>query len=154
MTTNQAIARYGTPNETGRGYLKKITLPYPMKLSWDTDIIVTKMSCHTLVADKFINTFEQILDQYTLEGIQALGIDIFGGCFNYRRMRNGTSWSKHSWGIAIDLDPINNRLKWDDSKASFAHFEYTPMIDIFEHNGFVSLGREKGYDFMHFEVKE
>ena len=30
MTTAQITKKYGTPNETGNGYLTKITLPYPI----------------------------------------------------------------------------------------------------------------------------
>jgi len=152
LTTRQTIKKYGTPNITGAGYLTVIKLPYPMKLSWDTDTIVTRMSCHKDVADKFLAVFNDLLEQYTLEGIQQLGIDIFGGCFNYRKMRGGNAWSKHSWGIAIDLDPARNTLRETAETARFARWEYGPMIDIFEHHGFISLGREKNYDWMHFEI--
>ena len=152
MTTNQIIKRYGQPNETGAGYLTVIQLPYPMRLAWDLDVKVTRMSCHKLVADKFLAVFNDLLCHYGYDEIVRLGIDLFGGCFNYRRMRGGSSWSLHSWGIAIDLDPARNKLKESKRTARFARPEYKPMIDIFYNNGFISLGVEKNYDFMHFEI--
>ena len=152
MTTNQIIKRYGQPNETGAGYLTVIQLPYPMRLAWDLDVKVTRMSCHKLVADKFLAVFNDLLSHYGYDEIVRLGIDLFGGCFNYRKMRGGSSWSLHSWGIAIDLDPARNKLKESKRTARFARPEYKPMIDIFYNNGFISLGVEKNYDFMHFEI--
>jgi hypothetical protein len=154
MTTRQLKAKYGEPNETGKGYLVRIDLPYPMKLSWDEDVKVTRMSCHKLVADRYKKAFQEILDFYGPVKIQVLGIDIFGGCFNYRKMRNGNSWSTHSWGIAIDLDPINNRLKWGADKASFAKSEYDMLHEILLNNGFENLGVKKGYDYMHWQPKD
>jgi len=150
--TNQIISRYGKPSETGREYLVFIPLPYPMRLAWDTDVIINRMRCHEKVADNFIAVFDDLLEQYTLEGIQQLGIDLYGGCFNYRKMRNGNSWSKHSWGIALDLDPARNLLRETSKTARFARFEYEPMIDIFYYHGFINLGVEKNYDWMHFEI--
>ena len=153
MTTQQAIKKYGTPNEAGT-YLVTINLPYPMRIAWDTKTTVIKMRCHKDVADNFTAVFNDLLAHYGLEKIQELGIDLFGGCFNFRKMRGGTSWSKHSWGIAIDLDPARNKLKETSRTARFARPEYKPMIDIFYKHGFISLGREKNYDWMHFEIKE
>ena len=154
MTTSQTITKYGKPNVTGKGYLTVIDLPYPMRLAWDLDTIVTKVSCHKLIAEPLLNVFNQLLLQYTLEGLQMLEIDIYGGCFNYRKMRNGNSWSKHSWGIAIDLNPEKNGLKTPYEKALFSEFVYEPMMDIFYHNGFINLGKEIGRDAMHFQIKE
>lgn len=154
MTTQQITKKYGTPNETGNGYLVKIQLPYPMRLAWDTDTVVNSMMCHKLVTKNFLNVFNEIQRVYGYDKIKELGIDLFGGCFNYRKMRGGNSWSTHSWGIAIDLDPARNLLKETSKTARFARPEYKAMIDIFYKHGFESLGREKNYDWMHFQIKE
>jgi hypothetical protein len=154
MTTKQIIAKYGKPNVTGDGYLVTIQLPYPMRLAWDTDTSVIRMRCHKLVADKFLAVFNEIHRVYGYEKIKELGIDLFGGCFNFRKMRGGNDWSTHSWGIAIDLDPARNKLKETSKTARFARPEYKAMIDIFYKHGFISLGREKNYDWMHFQIKE
>lgn len=154
MTTAQITKKYGKPNETGAGYLVRIELPYTMHLAWDTDSQVRTMMCHKLIADKLKAVFSDILAHYGHEKIKELGIDLFGGCFNYRKMRNGSSLSMHSWGIAIDLDPARNLLKETSNTARFARPEYKPMIDIFYKHGFESLGREKNYDWMHFQIKE
>lgn len=151
LRTNQIMNRYGEPGESG---LITITLPYPMRLAWDKKTKVTTMRCHRLVADNFLRVFKDLLKEYGLEKIQELGIDIYGGCYNLRKMRGGNELSKHSWGIAIDLDPERNSLRETDKTARFARPEYTKMIDIFYKNGFLSLGREKNYDWMHFEIKE
>ena len=154
ITTEQLKKKYGTPTESGIPYLTTIQLPYPMRLAWDKDTVVTKMRCHNLVAGKFIKIFSQILAHYGPEKIKELGIDLYGGCFNFRKMRGGSDWSRHSWGVAIDLDPERNQLKETKKTARFARPEYKAMIDIFYANGFASLGVEQNRDFMHFEIKE
>ena len=153
ITTEKAIAKYGKPNQSGT-YLVSIKLPFPMRLAWDKNAKVTTMRCHKLVAQNFTNVFNELLQVYGLVKIQELGIDLFGGCFNFRAMRGGSDYSRHSWGIAIDLDPERNQLKETSKTARFARPEYKQMIDIFYKHGFVSLGREKNYDWMHFEIKE
>ena len=120
--------------------------------SWDKNTIVKTMRCHKLVANQLTAIFTDILSTYGIAKIQELGIDLFGGCFNFRQMRGGSDWSRHSWGIAVDLDPERNQLKETSKTARFARPEYKQMIDIFYKHGFISLGREKNYDWMHFEV--
>jgi hypothetical protein len=154
LTTKQLIKKYGVPSETGASYLVNINLPYPMRLAWDKKTKVNRISCHRLVANNFLNVFNELLSTYGYDKIVELGIDLYGGCFNYRKMRGGTDWSKHSWGVAIDLDPERNLLKETSKTARFARPEYKQMIDIFYKHGFIGLGREQNRDFMHFEIKE
>ena len=125
-----------------------------MRLAWDKKTTVTKMRCHKLVAEDFLGVFNDILNHYGYEKIVELGIDLFGGCFSFRAMRGGSDYSRHSWGIAIDLDPERNQLMETSKTARFARPEYNDMIDIFYKHGFASLGREKNFDYMHFEKSE
>jgi hypothetical protein len=154
LTTQQATKKYGTPTITGAEYLVTLELPYPMRLAWDLDTKVNKMRVHKLIKNNFKGVFDDLLAHYGYEKLVELGIDLFGGCFAYRKMRGGSSWSKHSWGIAIDLDPVRNQLHETSRTARFARPEYKPMIDIFYKHGFIGLGTEKNFDFMHFEIKE
>lgn len=152
LTEKQIIAKYGKPNKTGKGYLTTINLPYPMFLNWSTSERINSMQCHKLIADRLLAVFTGILSDYGIEEIKRLQLDDFGGCFNYRLMRGGTALSRHSWGIAIDLDPDRNLLKETSKTARFARPEYKAMIDIFYKHGFKSLGREENRDWMHFEI--
>ena len=152
MTQAQIEAKYGKANKTGAGYLTSLQLPYPMFLNWDTKTTIKSFQCHKLIKDRLFNVFNDILLHYGLDEIKRLQLDDYGGCFNYRLMRGGTKLSTHSWGISIDLDPDRNLLKETSATARFARPEYKPMIDIFYKHGFLSLGREKNYDWMHFET--
>ena len=153
LNTKQIIQIYGQPNQQG-SYLTTIQLPYPMRLAWDKKTSVTKMRVHKKAAQDFTNVFNELLKVYGLQKIQELGIDLFGGCFAFRAMRGGSDYSRHSWGIAIDLHPEANSLKTPYSKSLFSKPEYNELHRIFEKNGFINLGKTKGYDAMHFEIKE
>lgn len=152
LTTKELNAKYGVANPKGTGYIVTIDLPYPMRLAWDKNKTVKKMQCNKLVAEKFKSIFKELLDHYGLNELQRLEIDLFGGCFNYRLMRNGSKLSRHSWGVAIDLSPEKNGLKTPVSKSQFAGKEYNKMFEIFEKHGFINLGKTIGYDTMHFEI--
>jgi len=128
-----------------------IDLPYTMYYDKQP---VNKMRCHKLVAKAFLNVFNDLLAHYGESKLNELEITDFGGCFNYRLMRGGNKLSVHSWGCAIDLNPSRNLLTETSKTARFARPEYKQMIDIFYKHGFESLGREKNYDWMHFEIKE
>lgn len=147
-TEAEIVKDFGRP---GAYNLVSIKLPYRMKVAWDLTQTVGSIQCHKLIAKPLLAVFEDLLKEYGLVEIQKLGIDLYGGCYNFRQMRGGTSWSHHSWGIAIDLDPARNLLRETSRTARFARPEYKKMIDIFYKHGFVNLGVEKNYDFMHFE---
>jgi hypothetical protein len=150
-TNSEMIDRYGTPSQSG-SYLAFAKIPFPLVIAWDHSQTVSRIRCHKLEVANVEAIFNDILKAYGQEKIKALGIDLFGGCFNYRPMRGGSSWSRHAWGTAIDLDPARNQLHQQGDSAQFAKKEYRKMIDIFEAHGWLSLGRLKNYDWMHFEA--
>ena len=151
LTDEQIIAKYGKPGDPDN--LTVITTPYPMRVAWDLGHSISRIQCHKMIATNLLNVFNDLLTHYGLPELQRLGIDLFGGCVNVRLMRGSkTKWSRHAWGVAIDLDPSRNQLKETKRTARFARPEYTPMIDTFYKHGFFSLGVEEDRDFMHFEI--
>jgi hypothetical protein len=152
LTTKQIIEIFGKAGDDRN--LVTVQMPYPRKIAWDLKVITNRMQCHKLVAPIFQSIHESILKEYGLKNIQELEIDIFGGCYNFRKMRGGNDWSRHSWGVAEDLNPIKNDLRMNSSKAQFAKKEYKAMMQIYYKHGFVNQGIEKGTDFMHFQFQE
>ena len=151
LTDQQLIAKYGQPGDPTK--LTTITLPYPMRIAWDLTKTVTKIQCHKLIAPNLLNVFNDLLKHYGLAKLQELGIDLFGGCVNVRLQRGSkTKWSRHSWGGAIDLDPVRNGLKTKWPQSQFAKPAYKPMVDIFHKHGFIGYGPDRGFDAMHWEI--
>lgn len=129
-----------------------LILPYEMHLSWEPETKVHKISCNEKVHDSLKRIFEKTLAHYGIDKIKELRLDSFGGCLNVRKMRGGSSWSIHSWGAAVDLDPDRNQLKWGRDKAEFAKAEYNEFWKIVEGEGWTSLGRSRNYDWMHMQA--
>ena len=129
----------------------KVYLPMPFTIAWNTAQTIRVFSCHTRLAAPFTAIFQQAFEHYGAAQMTALGLDMFGGCYNLRAMRGGTSLSMHSWGAAVDMDPERNTLTMDHTQARFARPEYLPFWEIVERNGAVSLGRVRDIDWMHFQ---
>ncbi len=130
----------------------KIDLPYPHRLSWNRSRKVNRFSCHEKVHDSLLKVLTNVHDHYGMERIKELRLDIWGGCLNVRKMRGGSSYSSHSWGIALDYDPERNRLKWGMDRAAFAKPEYAKWWEFWEAEGWISLGRTRNFDWMHIQA--
>lgn len=145
---NSMVNYYGPVGENQTS----LVLPYKLKLAWDKNTSLNKITCHSKVAQSLYAIFEKTLKTYGPKDVELLKLNIFGGCLNVRKMRGGSSWSIHSWGAAIDLDPDYNQLKWGRDRAEFARTEYEEFWNIVENEGWTSLGRKKNYDWMHFQA--
>lgn len=129
-----------------------LVLPYKMRLAWDLDSPVTRFSCHAKVMESLQRIFARTLDHYGLDEIKRLRLDLFGGCLNVRKMRGSSStWSIHSWGCAVDIDPEHNPLKAHRAQATLDNPEYDPFWSFVYDEGAIGLGRERDYDWMHFQ---
>ena len=144
------IEFYGEPGDSSKQ--RFITLPYEMRLAWDTDQRIRRVRCHELVAKSLQEALEDVLDIYGYQEISDLGLDLFGGILSVRKKRGGTTWSMHAWGAAIDIDPEHNKLRWGRDKARMAKPDYDEWWQVWEDLGWTSLGRARDRDFMHIQA--
>jgi hypothetical protein len=154
-TTAALVAYYGQPEKEFK-QLKVIELPYQMVLAWNVNKPVSKVRCHEKAADSLLRILSDIEAEFGRDGIIENGLHLYGGCYNHRKMRGGSSWSRHAWGIAIDLNPDDNGLKtpWDADKIGQEGFATMPVkaIEIFERHGWKSYAKSWGKDAMHFQA--
>jgi hypothetical protein len=122
-------------------FLGRLTLPFPLRLSWDKSTSVTQMTCHKRIAPVFAMVFGEIEKR----GLQAK-IESFGGCFSFRPQRRSTKLSTHAWGIAIDLNTDDN------AQGSTGNMD-AGLVEIFRSAGFEWGGEWVGSacDPMHFQ---
>lgn len=140
---------YGPPGDSN---LVMVDLPYPHRLSWKKSTVVHRTRCHERVADSIHTVLSNVKDHYGLGTIKDLGLDLFGGCYNYRKKRGGSTMSTHAWGIALDYDPERNPLRAGRDQAEFAKPAYDEWWGFWEEEGWISLGRHRNYDWMHVQA--
>lgn len=129
----------------------QITPPYTLRIAWNLNQTAKKISVHKKVAENVERVLDAVLKHYGIDEIKKLRLDLFGGSLNVRKMRGGSSWSMHSWGIALDFDPERNQLKWGKDRAEFAKPEYDFWNKAWEAQGAIGLGRARNYDWMHYQ---
>jgi hypothetical protein len=142
------VAFYGQPGTNHT----KAELPYPMRLAWDKTKTVNRIAMNAKCAPAFMRALAAAKAHYGYDKLVTMGLDLFGGCYNNRVMRGGTNLSTHAMAAAIDIDPENNQLRWGAGKARMLSAPYSAFIDCFEAEGIISLGRERGFDAMHFQA--
>lgn len=148
LQTQEELEKYYGAVGTNQTTIKT---PYRLRLAWDKAKGTTKITCHEKVADSLLRILNRVQDSYG-DKLKPLGLDLYGGCLNVRKMRGGTNWSTHSWGVSLDWDSGRNKLRWGKDKANFAKPEYTKWWQLWEEEGWVSLGRTKNYDWMHVQA--
>ena len=139
---------YGEPG----AHQVQLALPFPMYLAWDRSTEIHKITLHEKCHDSAGRALAEIAALYSPGERLALGINIFGGSLAIRNMRGGKSVSMHAYGAALDFNPEYNQLAWHRPKAGLSHDEAVPFWQAWEKEGWVSLGREKDFDWMHVQA--
>ena len=141
---------YGKPCEAP---IVKVRCPWLLRLDWELANTTQTISIHETLSESLSKVLETAYEIYGDDGIKKHGLDRYGGSFNCRKKRGSSSaWSTHAWGISIDWCPSKNKLKWDCDKSSLAHPELDPWWDVWEKEGWLSLGRSENRDWMHVQA--
>lgn len=130
----------------------QIEIPFDMVLAWSTSTPVRRMTLHRKVAPSAERVLQAVAGIYSARERAELGINLFAGSLNVRRMRGGSRYSMHSWGIAIDFDSARNQLSWHKPHARLSHADAVPFWEAWEAEGWLSLGRARDFDWMHVQA--
>lgn len=125
--------------------LVRVEVPFPMTVAWDGSQTVSHILVHEAAAPYFKRAIELVVQR----GLQS-EFGLFGGTFVARKIRGTTAASSHAWGVAIDINPAGNQLKWGRDRASMS----LELARTMEEAGFVSLGLQRNFDWGHFELSE
>lgn len=125
------------------------TIKPPFRMTYDGKPIST-IRIHKRCADSLLRVLNAIWiaagrDQSVVD---AWGVSIYGGAFNYRLMRGAGALSMHSYGCAIDLDPARNGFG-----DKTPHFATVPeVLKAFADEGWTWGGKWSKPDGMHWQA--
>lgn len=145
-TTDQRSlqAFYGSPGDESN--LVTFEFPYPILYEGKR---VLKGRCHKKVKDSLLRVLTAISNKWqTDRGIFEEAED-YGGIYNNRPMRGGSSPSLHARGAAIDIDA--------DDNGNLVHWPNVADMPIeiiaeFAKEGWLSAGAFWNRDAMHFQA--
>lgn len=142
--------QYTTPEGSGRlawetRILVLIPLPAPLPLSWNLEQRVNRVRCHYRIARTLTDAFEALHASDELWG----SLNDFAGCYEFRAQRKARAISRHSWGIALDLDSLDNPFGAPPQM-------HPGVVEVFEKYGFCWGGHfgAARVDGMHFEIAD
>lgn len=160
QTPTAMNAFYGDPDPNHDGAadrsweeanLVNLQPPYPMVLAWATNKPVRTIRIHRLCADSLARVLSGIADHYgSRTALENAGMHLYGGAYNFRLKRGGSSLSNHSWGSAIDLDPARNGFgrRWRPDAGMIS----PEVVALFAAEGWTWGGKWSTPDAMHFQA--
>jgi hypothetical protein len=137
-------AFYGQPGDESQ--LVMVEFPYEMFYG---GIKVTRTRVHRKCADSLLRVLTAIRDLIPLLPHVADEAQDYGGIYNFRLKRGGTTYSLHAFGAAIDLDADDNTFR--DSWPMKADMPLE-IMECFAREGWLAAGAFWGYDAMHFQA--
>ena len=154
------VAFYGKPGLAGsaedkamQAKLVDVTFPFAFRIDYNLDQKATRMRLHSKCAESAQKAINQTVNYYGESQFRKLGLDRFAGSYMPRLMRGSkTTFSMHAYGCAHDWYAAPNGLTTRCPQALFCGEEYKAFFDIWEANGWTSLGRAIGRDWMHLQA--
>jgi hypothetical protein len=159
MDKQHLLDTYGNPDANNDGILdlewtkanlQVFDLPFPMRLSWDTSTVIKRFQAHRLAGRYIFGALQAIVGVKNLAYLRENKLDYWGGCFNFRPMRNGRALSMHAWGIAVDINPQIGRYGSHPDADVYPQF----IVKAFKDEGFIWGGDWDYPDAMHMELAQ
>jgi hypothetical protein len=153
-------AFYGNPDADHNGVVDPkweaenivgVVPPYRMVLAWAPAQAVKTIRIHKRCAESLSRVLAGIEAHYgSQEAIERARMHLYGGGFNFRLKRGGSTLSNHSWGSAIDLDPEHNGFgrRWSEGMGMMPR----DVVDLFRAEGWTWGGLWNTADAMHFQA--
>ena len=135
---------YGEPGDES----KLVTLVFPYPTYYDGKLIRTTR-CHDKCAHSLLRILTAIGKGFGHRRDVMEEAEDYGGCYNFRLKRGGTSYSLHAYGAAIDLDADDNTFRDSWPMRGDMPLE---IMEEFAKEGWVSAGAFWGYDSMHHQA--
>jgi hypothetical protein len=145
------VRRFGAPG-SAICTMGRVRIPWRTVLAWDETQEVSTIACHADVEASLARVLENVADTHTPDQITDLGLHLYGGCFNDRLKRGGSTKSVHAWGVAVDWDPARNRLQWGRDRARLALPDAARFWAAWAAEGWTGLGPAKNFDWMHIQA--
>lgn len=139
-SSQSALRRfYGAPGDEGNLYPLNVAA---LDIRYEGRKVKT-IRCHRLVAQSLGRVLAK------LATVAPDVLRSYAGCFNFRPVRGGSSYSLHAWGAAIDLDPDHNgdKTHWP-TRASMP----IEVMEAFAREGWLPAGAFWHRDAMHFQA--
>ena len=138
---------YGNPGDESN--LVSITFPYPMYYGGK---LVKTTRVHKKCAESLVRILNAIKDKYISSRPDvAEEAQDYGGIYNFRMKRGGSTYSLHAFGAAIDLDADDNAFKDHWPLTADMPLE---VMEEFAKEGWLPAGPFWGYDSMHFQATQ
>lgn len=133
-----------------RANLVLVPLPWKAVAAWNTATRIKALRVHRLVSGDLSNILDEIWFAFgaNQKAIEAAGMHLIGGGYNWRMMRGKGALSMHALGIAVDFDPARNGLGDPTPEMDMR------VVEIFEKHGWTWGGRwsPQRRDGMHFQA--
>lgn len=140
----------GSPGERSfRPGLVRVPTPFPFSTRWEPNAGIREIEFHRYGACALKRALEKTWKHYG-ENVHTLGISTLHRSYSPIKRSGSNRPSLHAWGLAIDLDSEGNPMIASGDASKFSGPKYAKLLDIFQTEGFVNMGRRNGTNWGHF----
>lgn len=154
MTTKELIAAFGNPFENLDEFLTKhmVLWDIPSDINSKIPALPNRLFTNKRMVVPLERAFREVINAGLHSEILS-----FDGCYNLRKMRSGNNYSKHAWGVAIDMNAHLNPYKKVIGDREAMRKEFVKwsesFLDIWRKEFICGADWNSILDGMHFELK-